>query len=130
VLQIIADNYNDGPVGLPGNDDSGAMSSWLVFHMMGLYPNAGMDYYLIHTPLLKECTLSLDNGHTFTIVAEGLSAKNRYVQSATLNGQPYPYSSITHADVMAGGELRLKMGRKPLSQQIPMRPSIMLLQTD
>ena len=44
-------NVYDGSAGLPGNDDSGAISSWLVFHMMGLYPNAGQDYYLIHTPL-------------------------------------------------------------------------------
>ena len=50
IHEIIAKNYNDGPIGLPGNDDSGAMSSWLAFHMMGLYPNAGQDYYLINTP--------------------------------------------------------------------------------
>ncbi|MDE6071293.1 MAG: GH92 family glycosyl hydrolase, partial [Muribaculaceae bacterium] len=53
VLEIIAESYSDTPSGLPGNDDSGAMSSWLAFHMMGIYPNAGQDYYLIHTPLLR-----------------------------------------------------------------------------
>ncbi|MDE6491035.1 MAG: GH92 family glycosyl hydrolase, partial [Muribaculaceae bacterium] len=45
VSSIIADNYSDSANGLPGNDDSGAMSSWLAFHMTGLYPNAGQDYY-------------------------------------------------------------------------------------
>ena len=44
VRQIITENYTDKPDGLPGNDDSGAMSSWLAFHMMGLYPNAGQSY--------------------------------------------------------------------------------------
>ena len=63
VRQIITDNYNDSPTGLPGNDDSGAMSSWLVFHMMGLYPNAGQDYYLLHAPLLKAYTMQLCNGN-------------------------------------------------------------------
>ncbi len=115
VRQIIAAHYSDGPSGLPGNDDSGAMSSWLVFHMMGLYPNAGMDYYLIHTPLLSSSTLTLANGRTFTIQAEGLSDKNCYIQSATLNGAAHDVSRLTHDELMAGGVLKLKMGRKGMS---------------
>ncbi|WP_297272483.1 GH92 family glycosyl hydrolase [uncultured Bacteroides sp.] len=110
---ILAESYNDGPVGLPGNDDSGAMSSWLAFHMMGLYPNAGQDYYLINTPLLRTTTLHLANGRDFQIVADGLSEKNRYIQSATLNGVDYPWSALRHKDLMAGGTLVLKMGKQP-----------------
>ena len=113
VLEIIGQNYSDGAAGLPGNDDSGAMSSWLAFHMMGLYPNAGHDYYLIHTPLLEEATFRLEDGKAFRISTLGLSEKNKYIQSVTLNGKDYPYSAIRHADVISGGELILKMGRKP-----------------
>lgn len=113
VLAIIDRHYNDSPSGLPGNDDSGAMSSWLAFHMTGLYPNAGHDYYLIHTPVLTATTFHLTEGKDFTIRAEGLSAKNRYIQSATLNGQDYPCSTLRHADLTAGGTLVLKMGPKP-----------------
>lgn len=113
IREIIAKNYNDGPVGLPGNDDSGAMSSWLAFHMIGLYPNAGQDYYLIHTPLLTSTTFHLEGGKEFKVVAEGLSDKNCYIQGVTLNGKDYPYSVLRHKDIMAGGELILKMGKKP-----------------
>lgn len=113
LLQIIADNYNDGPVGLPGNDDSGAMSSWLAFHMTGLYPNAGQDYYIIHTPVLKSTTFHLADDIDFTIAARGLSENNRYIKSATLNGNPYPYSTIRHSDILSGGMLVLEMGDKP-----------------
>ena len=113
IREIIAKNYNDGPVGLPGNDDSGAMSSWLAFHMIGLYPNAGQDYYLIHTPLLPSTTFHLEGGKEFKVVAEGLSDKNCYIQCVTLNGKDYPYSVLRHKDIMAGGELVLKMGKKP-----------------
>lgn len=112
IREIIAKNYNDGPVGLPGNDDSGAMSSWLAFHMIGLYPNAGQDYYLIHTPLLTSTTFHLEGGKEFKVVAEGLSDKNCYIQGVTLNGKDYPYSVLRHKDIMAGGELVLKMGKK------------------
>lgn len=113
IHEIIKKNYNDGPVGLPGNDDSGAMSSWLAFHMMGLYPNAGQDYYLINSPLLESVTIHLDNGKDFHIKAEGLSEKNRYIQSITLDGKEYPYSTLRHKDLEKGGEMVLKMGRKP-----------------
>lgn len=113
IREIIAKNYNDGPVGLPGNDDSGAMSSWLAFHMIGLYPNAGQDYYLIHTPLLTSTTFHLEGGKEFKVVAEGLSDKNCYIQGVTLNGKDYPYSVLRHKDIMVGGELVLKMGKKP-----------------
>ena len=113
VLEIIADNFNDSSKGLPGNDDSGAMSSWLAFHMIGLYPNAGQDYYLIHTPLLESATFHLANGKDFTVRTVGLSDTNRYITSATLNGKPYPYSALRHTDIMNGGELKLTMGSKP-----------------
>lgn len=113
IREIIVQNYNDSPMGLPGNDDSGAMSSWLAFHMLGLYPNAGQDYYLIHAPMLKETTFHLEDGKDFTIRAERLSDENRYIQSATLNGKEYPYSTLRHKDLVAGGELVLKMGNKP-----------------
>lgn len=113
LLDIIAQSYNAGPVGLPGNDDSGAMSSWLAFNMMGIYPNAGHDYYLIHTPLLKKTTLHLTNGRDFTINAPRLNEKNRYIVGAKLNGVDYPWSTITHKDILNGGELNLIMGPKP-----------------
>ena len=52
-------------------------------------------------------------GRTFRISTQGLSDKNRYIQSVTLNGAAYPYSAIRHKDIIAGGELILKMGKKP-----------------
>lgn len=113
VLEIIDEHFNDGPVGLPGNDDSGSMSSWLAFHMMGFYPNAGMDYYLLHTPVLRSSSIQLGNGKTFTVSAPKLSAQNKYIVGARLNGKDYPYSAITHALIMEGGTLELIMGKKP-----------------
>lgn len=113
IYEIIADNYSDTANGLPGNDDSGAMSSWLAFHIMGLYPNAGQDYYLIHSPLTTRAEISVGRDKKFVLSAENLSDKNKYIVSATLNGKDYPLSTIRHSDIMAGGELKLKMGKKP-----------------
>ncbi len=102
VRQIISDNYTDQPDGLPGNDDSGAMSSWLAFHMLGLYPNAGQSYYLLHAPLIPEWTLKLCNGNTLKGVLKG---KGTHFEKVTFNGQELKDARIEHADLMQGGEL-------------------------
>ncbi len=110
---IIKENFNASPAGLPGNDDSGAMSSWLAFHMMGLYPNAGQPYYLLNTPLIKETVLQLEEGKSFKINAKKMSDKNRYIKSALLNGEPYNKAWILHDDIVKGGELIFEMDSKP-----------------
>ena len=89
------------------------MSSWLAFHYMGLYPNAGTDYYLLHAPLLPSTTIHLSNGKDFTIVAPRLSDKRRYVQSVKLNGVDYPSSFLSHSQLMEGGVLEFIMSDKP-----------------
>ena len=70
IRQIVNDNYNDTPLGLPGNDDSGAMSSWLDFNMMGLYPVAGQNLYLVGSPLIPEYTIHLENGKKLQVVRD------------------------------------------------------------
>ena len=113
IRQIIKENFNTSREGLPGNDDSGAMSSWLAFHMMGLYPNAGQPYYLLNTPLIKEITLQLEEGKSFKITAKKMSDKNKYIKSALLNGKPYNKAWILHEDIVKGGELIFEMDSKP-----------------
>ena len=113
IREIVAANYNDTPMGLPGRDDSGAMSSWLAFHLMGLYPNAGQSHYLINSPFMEETNLQLEGGNTFKIIARNLSDKNIYIQSAKLNGKEYNWSWIEHQDIVQGGELILQMATKP-----------------
>jgi predicted alpha-1,2-mannosidase len=113
VHKIVDANYNSSRSGIPGNDDSGAMSSWLAFHMMGFYPNAGQPYYLINTPYFEKTIIHQENGKDFTIRTINLSAKNKYIKSATLNGQQLDKAFIDHSDIVAGGELVLTMDAVP-----------------
>lgn len=113
IRAIIKENFNTSRSGLPGNDDSGAMSSWLAFHMMGLYPNAGQPYYLLNTPLIMETSLQLEEGKNFKIIAKKLSDKKKYIKSASLNGKSYNQAWILHKDIVNGGELILEMDSKP-----------------
>lgn len=62
IHQKVNDNYDDSPAGLPGNDDGGAMSSWLVFNMLGFYPIAGQNLYIVGSPMIPEYTIHLSNG--------------------------------------------------------------------
>ena len=102
VRQIITENYSDQPDGLPGNDDSGAMSSWLAFHQMGFYPNAGQSYYLLHTPLIPEWTMRLCNGNQLHAIVKG---KGTHFEKVTFNGKVLEDARIEHADLMLGGEI-------------------------
>ncbi|MDZ7724986.1 MAG: GH92 family glycosyl hydrolase [candidate division KSB1 bacterium] len=110
---ILQTEYEVSRTGLPGNDDSGCMSSWYLFAAMGFYPNAGQDIYFITSPLFEQTQIDLQNGERLTITAENLSDVNIYIQSATLNGKPWNKAWFQHKDIIDGAELVLRMGPEP-----------------
>lgn len=113
VRKVLKNRYNISATGLPGNDDSGSMSAWYIFHAMGFFPNAGQDVYLISSPVFAHTTIRLENGNTFEIVATGASDKNIYIQSARLNGEPLDRCWLRHDEIVAGGTLEFVMGEEP-----------------
>jgi len=115
ITLLLEKAFTDQRSGIPGNDDSGAMSSWFIFHSLGFYPNAGQDIYLIGTPSFPEADIVLDSGHTLHIVARNMDSEhiNRYIQSATLNGKPLDTSWFRHAQIAGGGTLVFTMGSAP-----------------
>jgi predicted alpha-1,2-mannosidase len=121
VRSIIAKNYHAGPDGLPGNDDSGAMSSWFIFGQIGIFPNAGQDIYLIGSPAYPRATLHLAGGKDFIVEARNLSTENIYVTAATLNGRPIDRAWLRHREIASGGRLVLTMSNRPTywAERIP-----------
>jgi predicted alpha-1,2-mannosidase len=113
VRHILKERYNTTREGIPGNDDSGSMSSWYVFHSLGFYPNAGQNLYLISSPVFEEVTIHLENGKTLQIKAKNAGAKNIYIQSAKWNGVPFDENYLRHTDIADGGVLEFVMGAKP-----------------
>ncbi|KAJ6445251.1 alpha-1,2-mannosidase subfamily [Purpureocillium lavendulum] len=114
----IPSQFNDTVVGIPGNDDSGAMGSFSTLAMMGLWPVSGQDVYLINPPFFPEVTIT--NGMTgkkSTIRNINFDAKyeNIYIQSATLDGKPYTRNWITHDFFSKGGVLELTLGKNESS---------------
>jgi predicted alpha-1,2-mannosidase len=114
VKKIIDEEYGIGPGGLSGNEDAGQMSAWLVFSMTGFYPLCpGTPYYIIGTPSFDEATIHLENGNQFKVKANNISDENFYIQSATLNDDPFNCSWLSHDQIMKGGTLVFEMGPEP-----------------
>ena len=112
---LLEQAFTDSRAIIPGNDDSGAMSSWLIFQTLGIYPVSGQDIYLISTPSIPDASLTLGNGKKLRIIAKNLdrSGLNRYIQSATLNGVDLPNSWFRHAQIKDGATLVFTMGSAP-----------------
>ena len=110
IREIFDTQYRNKPDGLCGNDDCGQMSAWYMLSAMGFYPvNPVSGEYVFGAPQLPEMVLHLAGGKTFTIIAENLSKEHKYVDSITLNGEPYTKNTISHEDTVKGGTLVYKM---------------------
>jgi len=110
VLQTL---YTDKPDGLSGNEDCGQMSAWYVLNAMGFHPYCpGVPEYAVGRPLFEEVKINLENGKTFTIRTKNNSLKNKYIESATLNGEKLDTLFFSHQDIMNGGVLEIAMTDK------------------
>ncbi|MGA9408701.1 MAG: GH92 family glycosyl hydrolase [Bacteroidota bacterium] len=99
--------------GEPGDEDGGGMSAFVVFSEIGIYPvTPGTGTYNIGSPSFKNTIIHLDNGKEFNIIAKNCSKKNKYIQSAKLNGKEWNKPWFSHDDIKDGGVLELIMGDK------------------
>ncbi len=106
--------FKDNIFGIPGDEDGGGMTSFVVFTSMGLYPvTPGLPFYTITSPLFEETTINLTNGKRFTILAKGANRKNKYIQKAFINGTEINSPFITHKQIIEGGTLELILGELP-----------------
>jgi predicted alpha-1,2-mannosidase len=106
--------FPDSIFGIPGDEDGGGMSAFVVFSSMGFYPvTPGLPLYTIGSPVFEKVTIALPNGKQFTVSAPGCSETNKYIQQAFFNGKPLATPWFTHADLVSGGHLKLVMGQKP-----------------
>ncbi|KAL4916223.1 glycosyl hydrolase family 92-domain-containing protein [Aspergillus aurantiobrunneus] len=106
--------FNPTPAGLPGNDDSGAMGSFVAMTMMGFFPNPGQNVYLITAPFFESVNITSPlTGRTARVRTVNFDPgyQNIYIQSAMLDGEPYSRNWIGHEFFTQGGELVLVLGR-------------------
>lgn len=106
--------FKDNVFGIPGDEDGGGMTAFVVFASMGFYPvTPGQPLYTIGSPLFNNITINLHNGKKFRLTANGCSVQNKYIQRARMNGVVLNTPWFTHEQLMNGGHLELEMGPKP-----------------
>ncbi|WP_375448394.1 GH92 family glycosyl hydrolase [uncultured Fibrella sp.] len=113
IRQLLTYWFRNDLMGIPGDEDGGGTTAFVVFSALGFYPvTPGSPAYVLGSPLFPRATIQLGNGRTFTIEAKGCSATNKYIQSATLNGRPWSKPWFSHAELEKGGNIVLVMGDK------------------
>jgi len=114
IHQLVDGLFYDCVMGLPGDEDGGGMSAFLVFSMMGFFPvTPGIPVYAMGSPFFEKTTINLPDGKKFTVKAKNFSEENKYIQGAKLNGKTLDRAWFTHKELMAGGVLELTMGSTP-----------------
>ena len=106
--------FTNSPFGIPGDEDGGGLSGFVVFSSMGFYPvTPGLPVFNIGSPVFTEVTVDLSNNHAFHLSAPKSDKQNKYIQKATLNGKEWNKPWFSWDDIKNGGELVLEMGDRP-----------------
>jgi predicted alpha-1,2-mannosidase len=114
VRQLLEYMFPDSPNGIPGDEDGGGLSAFVVFSMMGFYPTeAGVPTYEMGSPVFEKVTIHLHNGKTFRIVASGTSENAKYIQALRLNGKAQDRVWFRHADIINGLTIQAQMSETP-----------------
>jgi predicted alpha-1,2-mannosidase len=113
IRTLLSQWFRNDLMGVPGDEDGGGMTSFVVFSYLGFYPvTPGMPVYNIGSPLFDQIKIDLGKGKFFELMAINNSLENKYIQSATLNGKVWNKPWFSHTDLISGGKLVLQMGPK------------------
>ncbi|SHE32747.1 alpha-1,2-mannosidase, putative [Mariniphaga anaerophila] len=106
--------FRNDLMGVPGDEDGGGLSAFVVFSMMGFYPvTPGLPMYVIGSPAFESVSIELAGGKRFEIKCNNYAPENKYIQSLKLNGKEWNKSWISHQDLINGGVLEFSMGAYP-----------------
>ena len=106
-------SHND-LMGVPGDEDGGGMTAFVVFSSMGFYPvTPGTDQYVFGSPLFNKVKLNFENGKRLVLSAPKNSKENIYIQDIILNGKKIRNNYIRQSDLYKGGTLIYRMGPEP-----------------
>ncbi|MCD0468669.1 GH92 family glycosyl hydrolase [Flavobacterium sp. JAS] len=110
VKKLVREHFKNEPKGLPGNDDTGTMSAWLVYSMMGFYPiSPGDPIYTITTPMFDKITIQLDPRYykKENIVIQREINTDGKIKDIQLNGKSLNSFFMSHDDFVNGTTLKV-----------------------
>ncbi|MBC8770208.1 glycoside hydrolase family 92 protein [Arenibacter sp. BSSL-BM3] len=113
VSNLLNKYYKNAPAGLPGNDDTGTMSAWAVFSMMGIYPiSPANPLYTITTPKFNKITIHLDTDYyqqEKLIISSNITKENQFIENISIQGKPHKGYFITHEELVNCKFLEFKL---------------------
>ena len=109
--RLLQKYFKNAPDGIPGNDDTGTMSTWAIFNMIGFYPDCpGAPYYTLTTPVFDKVVIRLDpdtwGSDKLVIETERPSAESLYIREMELGGKKLSRYRISHEELVKGGTLK------------------------
>jgi predicted alpha-1,2-mannosidase len=114
IRMLMETYFTDNVFGIPGDEDGGGMSAFVMFSMMGFFPvTPGIPAYTIGSPVFDKISIELPNGKSFSVITKNNSKENKYIQKITLNGSPLTKTFFTHEDILKGNVLEIEMGNHP-----------------
>lgn len=105
VHEGVTKSFGLGKGGLPGNNDSGGLSSCFVWNALGLFPASGRGEVLLGSPHFEKAVIKLSSGKQLEIQAVNVSSDRYHVEKAEFNGKPVADFRIPMPDLMQGGKL-------------------------
>ena len=112
IKNILDNHYRNAPDGIPGNDDTGTMSAWAVFSMMGIYPDCpGEPTYTITTPVFDKVTIT-PPGKEITIECDRPTPDCHFIDGIEVSGKQSGYR-ITHKQLTDNANIKLKLKKEP-----------------
>ncbi|MDE5806009.1 MAG: glycoside hydrolase family 92 protein, partial [Paramuribaculum sp.] len=109
VNRLLGEHFTTEANGIPGNDDTGTMSAWAVFSMMGFYPDCpGEPYYTLTSPVFDTVEIDTPQG-TLTIEANRENPESIFIDSMELGGKPLKAYRIAHSDLMDEKSLKFNL---------------------
>lgn len=114
IRKLLSEWFRNDFMGVPGDEDGGGLSAFVVFSQLGFYPvTPGVPVYSIGSPVFETSSVQFENGKVFKVVAKNYAPENKYIQSATLNGIVWNNPWFSHAAIKDGAILELTMGDQP-----------------
>lgn len=110
VHRLLKKYYTTKPDGIPGNDDTGTLSTWAIFNMIGFYPDCpGLPEYTLVSPVFDKVTIELSpkwyKENELIIEVNRNSPEDIYIDKVTLGGKQIKKYRITHDELVHGGHL-------------------------
>jgi len=117
VKEILEKHFTNSPGGIPGNDDTGTMSTWALMNMIGIYPFCpGRPDYTVVTPVFDKVTIQLDkkyypNGDKVTIRRQKAGAGD-YIKKIVIDGKPFDGFKINHQTLVNSKDILIVTGNR------------------